>query len=45
MVPGQVITSQALEFMEALDTREVHGFDPLRGFRIFTDKEVEEVQR
>ncbi len=44
LVPGQVITSQALEFMEALDTREVHGFDPLRGFRIFTDKAGEEAQ-
>ncbi|WP_404501334.1 aminotransferase class I/II-fold pyridoxal phosphate-dependent enzyme [Arthrobacter sp. GAS37] len=39
LVPGQVITGQTLEFMEALDTREVHGFDSLRGFRIFADKE------
>ncbi len=44
LVPGQVITSQTLEFMAALDTREIHGFDSARGFRIFADKEVEEVQ-
>lgn len=39
LVPGQVITSQTLEFMAVLDTREVHGFDSQRGFRVFADKE------
>ncbi|MCZ9884002.1 aminotransferase class I/II-fold pyridoxal phosphate-dependent enzyme [Arthrobacter sp. B2a2-09] len=41
LVPGQVITGQALEFMAVLDTREVHGFDPQRGFRVFTGKEID----
>ncbi len=36
LVPGQVITGKALEFMAALDTREVHGFDSERGYRVFT---------
>ncbi|MGO4586302.1 aminotransferase class I/II-fold pyridoxal phosphate-dependent enzyme [Arthrobacter sp. 2RAF6] len=36
LVPGQVITGKALEFMAALDTREVHGFDSGRGYRVFT---------
>ncbi|MEZ2388507.1 aminotransferase class I/II-fold pyridoxal phosphate-dependent enzyme [bacterium RCC_150] len=35
LVPGQTITSKTLEFMAALDTREVHGFDHERGFRVF----------
>ncbi|BCW49491.1 hypothetical protein StoSoilB13_18330 [Arthrobacter sp. StoSoilB13] len=37
LVPGQVITRQTLEFMAALDTREIHGFDHERGYRVFVD--------
>lgn len=36
LVPGQVITGNALAFMAGLDTREVHGFDPGLGYRVFT---------
>lgn len=35
LVPGQVITSAVVEFMAALDTREIHGFDTELGYRIF----------
>ena len=35
LVPGQVISSAILEFMAALDVREIHGFRPELGFRIF----------
>ena len=34
LVPGQVITPEVLDFMAVLDTREIHGFDPQRGYRI-----------
>src|SRR5690606_17856675 len=34
LVPGQVITSEVLDFMAVLDTREIHGYDPRRGYRI-----------
>ncbi|MEV4951712.1 aminotransferase class I/II-fold pyridoxal phosphate-dependent enzyme [Paenarthrobacter nitroguajacolicus] len=37
LVPGQVITRQTLEFMDALDTREIHGFDHDRGYRVFVE--------
>jgi arginine decarboxylase len=37
LVPGQVITRQTLEFMAALDTREIHGFDHERGYRVFAE--------
>jgi arginine decarboxylase len=37
LVPGQVITADALDFMAALDTREVHGYDPELGFRVFAE--------
>ncbi|WOH17728.1 aminotransferase class I/II-fold pyridoxal phosphate-dependent enzyme [Paenarthrobacter sp. GOM3] len=37
LVPGQVITRETLEFMAALDTREIHGFDHERGYRVFAE--------
>lgn len=35
LVPGQVITKDVVDFMSQLDTREIHGFDPELGYRIF----------
>lgn len=35
LVPGQVVSCEVLEFMRALDTREIHGFDVKRGYRVF----------
>ncbi|HEY9064461.1 MAG TPA: aminotransferase class I/II-fold pyridoxal phosphate-dependent enzyme [Burkholderiaceae bacterium] len=37
LVPGQVISAEILQFMKALDVREIHGFRPELGFRIFND--------
>lgn len=37
LVPGQVITRGIVEFMSALDTREIHGLDSVRGYRVFVD--------
>ena len=34
LVPGQLITAEVLDFMAVLDTREIHGYDPRRGYRI-----------
>ncbi len=34
LVPGQVITQEVLAFMSALDTREIHGYDATRGYRV-----------
>lgn len=34
LVPGQVVSREVLAFMKVLDTREIHGYDPLRGYRI-----------
>jgi len=42
-VPGQVISAEILQFMAALDVREIHGFRPELGFRIFTDAALERV--
>lgn len=35
LVPGQVITADVVDFMSQLDTREIHGFNPDLGYRIF----------
>ena len=38
LVPGQVISAEILAFIEALDTREIHGYRPELGFRVFADE-------
>jgi arginine decarboxylase len=37
LVPGQVVTNDILAFMSALDTREIHGYLPEFGYRVFTE--------
>ncbi|MFJ3660030.1 aminotransferase class I/II-fold pyridoxal phosphate-dependent enzyme [Streptomyces sp. NPDC090119] len=36
LVPGQEFSTDILDFMDALDTKEIHGFDPAQGYRVFT---------
>jgi arginine decarboxylase len=38
LVPGQIISRDILEFMRALDTREIHGYLSGLGYRIFTEE-------
>ena len=44
LVPGQVISMEILKFMSALDVREIHGFRPELGFRIFKQSALEEAE-
>jgi arginine decarboxylase len=37
LVPGQVMTKEILEFLQALDVKEIHGYRPELGLRIFTE--------
>ena len=37
LVPGQVISPDVLDFMAVLDTREIHGYDPRKGYRVLRD--------
>ncbi|MFJ7905717.1 aminotransferase class I/II-fold pyridoxal phosphate-dependent enzyme [Kitasatospora sp. NPDC096204] len=37
LVPGQEFSKDILDFMDALDTKEIHGFDPVRGYRVFVE--------
>jgi arginine decarboxylase len=43
LVPGQVISAEILKFMAALDVREIHGFRPELGFRIFNEEALARV--
>ena len=38
LVPGQVFTREILEFMRALDTKEIHGFIDGIGYRVFNEE-------
>ncbi len=41
LVPGQVFSLQILDYMDTLDTSEVHGLRPDRGYRVYIDKALE----
>ena len=38
LVPGQVVSYEILRFMRALDVKEIHGFRPELGLRVFTEE-------
>ncbi len=38
LVPGQLFTPQILEFMNSLDTPEVHGYTKDIGYRVYTEE-------
>jgi arginine decarboxylase len=35
LVPGQVVTSDILAYLKAVDVKEIHGYDPAYGLRVF----------
>ncbi|NQW00628.1 MAG: aminotransferase class I/II-fold pyridoxal phosphate-dependent enzyme [Rhodospirillales bacterium] len=37
LVPGQVISAQIIEFLRNLDVKEIHGYRPDLGLRVFTE--------
>jgi arginine decarboxylase len=43
LVPGQVFSREILQFMRDLDTKEIHGYVPNFGYRVYTDKAIEMV--
>lgn len=38
LVPGQVLSSEIVEFLLRLDVKEIHGYDPRIGVRLFSKK-------
>lgn len=41
LVPGQILTAEILAFFHHTRIREIHGFDPVRGFKVFCDAALE----
>jgi arginine decarboxylase len=41
LVPGQVISEQIIEFLLALDVKEIHGYRPNLGLKVFTEDVLE----
>jgi len=37
LVPGQVISREIIGFFKALDVKEIHGYRPDLGLRVFTE--------
>jgi len=37
LVPGQVITAEILSYLQALDVKEIHGYRPDLGLRVFAE--------
>lgn len=37
LVPGQVVTGEILAYLKALDVKEIHGYDPQYGLRVFSE--------
>jgi len=38
LVPGQVISEEIIEFLLALDVKEIHGYRPELGLKVFTEE-------
>lgn len=37
LMPGQVISAEIIAYLLALDVKEIHGYNPTHGLRIFSD--------
>jgi arginine decarboxylase len=42
LVPGQILTRGILEFMRKLDVKEIHGYQPELGLRLFKEEVLDE---
>lgn len=43
LVPGQVISSEILAYLKALDVKEIHGYQPDYGLRVFTQESLDAI--
>jgi len=41
LVPGQVISHEIIDFMRNLDVKEIHGYRPELGLRVFTEEALD----
>ncbi len=45
LVPGQVVSTGVIEFMQKLDVKEIHGYDPDIGLAVFTEAALDSMAR
>ncbi len=45
LVPGQVVSAEIIAFLLAIDVKEIHGYHPSYGFRVFTEAALERAAR
>ena len=45
LVPGQVVSDEILSYFKALDVKEIHGYNPKFGLRVFTQEALDSVTR
>jgi arginine decarboxylase len=38
LVPGQVLSREILDYLKALDVKEIHGYRPAHGLRVFREE-------
>ena len=43
LVPGQVVSREILTFMRKLDVKEIHGYRPELGLRVFTEEALRDL--
>ncbi|MFK7884056.1 MAG: aminotransferase class I/II-fold pyridoxal phosphate-dependent enzyme [Phycisphaerales bacterium] len=44
LVPGQVVSAEIIEFLLAIDVKEIHGYHSSYGFRVFTDESLDRAE-
>ncbi|MEQ9616767.1 MAG: hypothetical protein RLN60_01890 [Phycisphaerales bacterium] len=42
LVPGQVVSAEIIEYLLELDVKEIHGYEPEKGLRLFADEVLSE---
>jgi len=45
LVPGQVISKEIIEFLLALDVKEIHGYRPELGLKVFTEDVLDKQEK
>lgn len=45
LVPGQIMTEDIHNYLRAVDVKEIHGYEPRHGLRIFTQNALDELVR
>jgi arginine decarboxylase len=43
LVPGQVVSADILNYLKAVDVKEIHGYEPEHGLRVFKDEVLVEL--